>query len=327
MLLEMAASAHPERTALTEGDRHVSYAELLRQAVAGAAVFDASSVANVVFLAENGEAFATALFAAAWSGKPFSPLNYRLGAEQLHEQLAELRPALVIADDEASHLLQGCDVLRLTRAEWLAAVAERVGDPSRAWHDDGDGVAVLLSTSGTTSKPKAAILRHRHIVSYVLGTVELGAAKDGESSLVSVPPYHIAGVSNTVTNVYGGRRIVYLPTFSPEAWLTTVRRERVTHCLVVPTMLARVVEALRGDIAADVPSLQAIAYGGARLPQSVLERALRLFPGVGFVNAYGLTETSSTIAVLGPEDHRAAASSSDAHVRAGWPLPGARSAA
>ena len=57
---------------------------------------------------------------------------------------------------------------------------------------------------------------------------------------------------------------------------------------------------------ADVPTLKSLAYGGAKMPIPVLERAIRLFPGVDFVNAYGLTETSSTIAVLGPDDHRAA---------------------
>jgi long-chain acyl-CoA synthetase len=76
-----------------------------------------------------------------------------------------------------------------------------------------------------------------------------------------------------------------------------------------------------------VPTLRSISYGGARMAAPVLERALELFPDVGFVNAYGLTETSSTIAVLGPDDHRLALSSDDPEVRrrlesVGQPLPG-----
>jgi acyl-CoA synthetase (AMP-forming)/AMP-acid ligase II len=85
--------------------------------------------------------------------------------------------------------------------------------------------------------------------------------------------------------------------------------------MVVPTMLARIVEYLDGRTA-DVPSLRSIAYGGARMPRPVIERALAAFPTTGFVNAYGLTETSSTIAVLGPDDHRAAVESNDDAVRA-----------
>jgi acyl-CoA synthetase (AMP-forming)/AMP-acid ligase II len=81
--------------------------------------------------------------------------------------------------------------------------------------------------------------------------------------------------------------------------------------MVVPTMLARIAEEMDGATAATA-TLRTISYGGARMPQTVLEQALRLFPDTGFVNAYGLTETSSSIAVLGPEDHRLAFESSDA---------------
>jgi acyl-CoA synthetase (AMP-forming)/AMP-acid ligase II len=91
-------------------------------------------------------------------------------------------------------------------------------------------------------------------------------------------------------------------------------------------MLARIVDALAGNASADLPHLRALAYGGGKMPQSVIERAMRLFPGTDFTNAYGLTETSSTISVLGPEDHRAAAASSEPSVRrrlvsVGRPLP------
>ena len=85
--------------------------------------------------------------------------------------------------------------------------------------------------------------------------------------------------------------------------------------MVVPTMLARIVDHLRDAEDAGVPSLRSLSYGGARMPAPVLHRALELFPTTGFVNAYGLTETSSTIALLGPEDHRDALASDDPVVR------------
>ena len=133
---------------------------------------------------------------------------------------------------------------------------------------------------------------------------------------MSVPPYHIAGVATMLSNLYAGRRIVYLDRVrSRSAGWSACVEEGVTHAMVVPTMLARIVEHL-GDRPADVPTLRSLAYGGARDAAPVLERALELFPDGDFVNAYGLTETSSTIAVLGPEDHRAAAASDDPAVRA-----------
>jgi len=156
--------------------------------------------------------------------------------------------------------------------------------------------------------------------------VEFGSAEEGDTALVAVPPYHVAGLANLLTNLYAGRRLVYMAAFDAGEWLGCVRRERVTHALLVPTMLARVVaEVPDGD--AGTPTLRSLAYGGARMPLPVLEQALRAFPAAGFVNAYGLTETASSIAVLSPEDHRAALTSDDQAVRdrlgsVGRALPG-----
>ena len=143
---------------------------------------------------------------------------------------------------------------------------------------------------------------------------------------MSVPPYHIAGMAAILSSVYSGRRVVQLPSFDAEAWVATARAERVTHAFVVPTMLTRIVDVLARDGGAGLPHLRALSYGGGKMPQPVIERAMQLMPETAFTNAYGLTETSSTIAVLGPEDHRAAAASDDPAVRrrlvsVGRPLP------
>jgi acyl-CoA synthetase (AMP-forming)/AMP-acid ligase II len=185
----------------------------------------------------------------------------------------------------------------------------------------------MLYTSGTTASPKLAVLRHHHVTSYILGAIEFGSAEPDEAMLLSVPPYHVAGIANVLSNVYAGRRLVPLESFSPAAWLSAVRDEKITHAMIVPTMLARIVDELNGQDTASVPSLRVLAYGGSRVAPSVIDRALRLFERTDFVNAYGLTETSSTIAVLGPEEHRAALTSEDPTVRArlrsaGLPVPG-----
>ena len=199
----------------------------------------------------------------------------------------------------------------------LAARGHRVLDAALALPGDGPnrrggrrarrrrGAAVLLYTSGTTAAPKAAVLRHRHLTSYVIGTVEFAGAGPDEAVLVSVPPYHVAGLANLLSNVYLGRRIVYLSQFDAAAWVAAVRREGITNAMVVPTMLARVCDVLDAD-GAGLPSLRALSYGGAWTPATVLQRVMTLLPDVDLTNAYGLTETSSTIAVLGPDDHRAA---------------------
>jgi acyl-CoA synthetase (AMP-forming)/AMP-acid ligase II len=189
----------------------------------------------------------------------------------------------------------------------------------------GDDVAVLLFTSGTTGPPKAALLKHEHLSSYVLGTVEFLGADEDEAALVSVPPYHVAGVAAVLSSVYAGRRIVYLPQFSPEGWVEEALAEEITHAMVVPTMLGRILDVLE-EQREELPKLRHLSYGGGRMPVAVVERAMELLPETGFVNAYGLTETSSTISVLTPDDHREAHRSDDPAVRArlgsvGKPLP------
>jgi len=198
-------------------------------------------------------------------------------------------------------------------------------DPEAASPSDADDVAILLFTSGTTGEPKAAVLRHRHLTSYVISTVEFVGAGADEAALISVPPYHIAAVSAVLTSTYIGRRVVHLEAFSPEEWVRVAREQHVTHAMMVPTMLGRVLDVIESS-GAGLPHLRHLSYGGGRMPASTIERALRVLPQVDFVNAYGLTETSSTIAVLTPEDHREAIASDDPQVRrrlgsVGRPLP------
>jgi acyl-CoA synthetase (AMP-forming)/AMP-acid ligase II len=192
---------------------------------------------------------------------------------------------------------------------------------------DAEDAGVLLFTSGTTGAPKAAVLRQRHLVSYILGSVEFMSAAEDDAALVCVPPYHVAGISAMSSSVYSGRRVVQLPDFEPRAWLDLVRRERISNAFVVPTMLAHIIETVERDGDTALPSLRSLAYGGGKMPLSVIEHAMRLFPNAEFTNAYGLTETSSTVAVLGPQDHRLAAASDNPTIRrrlvsVGQALPG-----
>lgn len=296
LILELALAGHPDRIAVACAGSRLTYGDIDRLSRGVAAHLVANERSAVIYVGPSSPVLPVALFAAARAGRPFIPLNYRLSADRLDALVAEHPDSLVVrAEDDP--------------AGWAEAAADAPDAPM-----DDDLPAVLLYTSGTTAAPKAAVLRHRHLMAYLFGTVEFGAASEDEAALVTVPPYHVAGVTNLVSNMYAGRRVVYLDAFDPDTWLATVRTEGITQAMVVPTMLARLVEHLDGAQTAQAPSLRSIAYGGARMPLPVLRRALHLFPETGFVNAYGLTETSSTIAVLGPDEHREAMSSEDEHV-------------
>ncbi|WP_234439140.1 class I adenylate-forming enzyme family protein [Streptomyces sp. NRRL B-3229] len=318
----MAADGFPDRTLVGTLDDGLTARELRDASRTGAALIAASGARSVVHLAANGPAFPVALFAAAAAGVPFVPLNYRLGTAQLRALLKHHPGAWIIADDRHAALIPPDAIRTYTPRSWCEVTSGQAG-PAREQDPVAADPAVVIYTSGTTSAPKGVLLRHDNLVSYVIGSVEFGSAEQGDAALMCVPPYHIAAVSNVLTNVYAGRRLVVLDTFSPGRWLELVRAERITNAMVVPTMLARLME--EPDNA--VPGLRTLAYGGAAMPPRVIEQALRVWPGVGFVNAYGLTETSSTVSVLGPEDHRAAAASEDPGVRArlhsvGRPIPG-----
>ncbi|MBX9641750.1 MAG: fatty acid--CoA ligase family protein [Mycobacteriaceae bacterium] len=321
LLLEMAASGNPERTALVAGDLRLTTQQLSDLADGGAGVLASSGAQHVVYVGAGGALLPLLIFASARAGLPFTPINYRLSAEGIQTLIHRLPEPLVIVDGRYRDMVG--DARALGPGEFLerARTAE-----SAAEFADPDSVAVVLFTSGTTSQPKAVELTHNNLTSYVTGTVEFDSAATDDAALICVPPYHIAGVGAALSNLYAGRKMVYLPNFDPQEWVRLVNDERVTTATVVPTMLDRIVTVLESG-EHKLTTLRNLAYGGSKVGLPLVRRALELLPDVGFVNAYGLTETSSTIAVLTPDDHRDAHSAPDAAVArrlgsVGRPVPG-----
>jgi acyl-CoA synthetase (AMP-forming)/AMP-acid ligase II len=315
-ILDMAAEAFGDRVALVSGNTRMSYAELHSAAQRAAGAIRASKAAYAALLDVNSPAAPVAIFGAAYAGVPYVPLNYRLTKAELNELVARIAPAYLVTSADYRALLQPRDDVQVVdRSQFLdlpEALAEGLPEPG----DDPRAVAVQLFTSGTTGKPKAAILRHENLMSYIVGTVEFAAAGEDDAIVVTVPPYHIAGISSVLSSTYACRRMVQLEGFDARAWLSACRSEKVSNAFLVPTMLGRIVDHLvESGEAANLPALRAIAYGGGKMPLSTIQKAMSLLPQVDFTNAYGLTETSSTVAVLGPDDHRAAAASNDPLVR------------
>jgi acyl-CoA synthetase (AMP-forming)/AMP-acid ligase II len=314
LLLDMAADGLGDRVAFGARDGGLTYERLRSLSASAAAVLGRAGSATLALADATGPAVPVGLFGAARAGCTYAPLNYRLPPERLAALAARLDHPFVLAGRDTLAALRG-SLAELTATDaWLGELGDQ-GTAEDTYPEDPTRPAVLLFTSGSTAEPKAALLDHDNLCSYVFNTNEFGSAGEDEAVLVAVPPFHVAGVAAILTACYVGRRIVPLPSFSPEDWLDTARREAVTHAFVVPTMLARIAAAAEADPDLRVPHLRSLAYGGARMPAPVLERALRVFPEAGFVNAYGLTETSSTVAVLGPDDHRQAATSEDPAVR------------
>src|SRR5271165_1789078 len=323
LLLEMAVSSNPDRTAVVSGDTRLTSQQLSDLADGGAGIIAGSNANHVVYVGTGGAMLPLLIFASARAGLAFTPINYRLAGEGIQALISRLPEPLVIVDSRYRHMLGDVGQRVIESDEFFAAA--RSTAPAAEFADP-DAVAIVLFTSGTTSQPKAVELTHNNLTSYITGSVEFNSAEPTDAALICVPPYHIAGVSAALSNLYAGRKMVYLPTFDPQEWVRLINAEYVTTATVVPTMLDRIVTVLEdGDH--QLPSLRNLAYGGSKVVLPLVRRALELLPDVGFVNAYGLTETSSTITVLTPEDHRQAQAASDTAVvkrlgSVGQPVPG-----
>jgi long-chain acyl-CoA synthetase len=313
LILQMAAEAMGDREAVKLNNDSITYSELNYMSKSVASLVKNNE--KIGFLSENNLLMPAALFGAAIAGVEFVPLNYRLSEEQLNMQLKRISPAILFTDQDIK--CKGIKTIGIT----TLALDNKVELDN---YSDDEAVAVELFTSGTTGEPKSAVLKHKNLMAYILGTVEFMSAGAEESVLLSVPPYHIAGIAAVLSSSYSGRKIVQLPNFSAEAWMRLVIKEKITNAFLVPTMLKRIVEKFDDNLS--LPSLKNVAYGGGKMPRQVIERAMKLLPHVNFTNAYGLTETSATICMLGPEDHRSAFNSSDALIKrrlssAGRPIP------
>lgn len=320
VLLSTIAEIAPERAAIVDSHGALSYGDVHRDAQRLAALAAAERAEAIAFIGTNSAAVPLLLFAAAEAGIPFAPLNYRLADDQLRRQVERLGRVVVFTDDAGAARIAGAGdavVFDIAAARTPAAV----GPTASA----GGEVAVWLFTSGTTGEPKIVELSHENLTSYILGTVEMLSAPEEDAALVSVPPYHVAGIAAVLSSVFAARKMVYLESFDAEGWIAAVRDQKVSSAMVVPTMLQRILDVLV-ETGEKLPSLRALSYGGGRMPVELIRATVEYLPHVGFTNAYGLTETSSTIALLGPDDHREALSSQDTDVQArlgsvGKPIP------
>jgi acyl-CoA synthetase (AMP-forming)/AMP-acid ligase II len=269
---------------------------------------------KVAAMGVNSHRYVELYYACAKLGATFVPLNYRAKTEELAYMINTAETTLLAVDERYVNLLAAirpelqtlgaviafdADVEGMSSYERLIASAQP--DELDTEFDDADPT-ILMFTSGTTALPKGVVLSYLDLTSYVMNTMEPASEETSGVTLVSVPLYHIAGATAMMSSIWGGRTLVLLPQFDPRSWLQAVQTERVTHAFVVPTMLKRIMEDPEFG-SHDLSPLQLIAYGAAPMPYEVVQRAVGIFD-CGLMNAYGQTESTSSITFLGPEDHQ-----------------------
>src|SRR5579862_2685746 len=312
------ASIVPDQEIVVSGERRLNYAQLSEIIARYTGVFKQLGLGPRDVLAAldtNSERYIASYYAAAKAGITFLPLNYRAKDPELEYMINTAKAKVLLVGDRYLDLigrirprLNVNEVVAIGEGDGnmykLSDLARRTEpDESEAEVEEED-VSVLMYTSGTTSLPKGVMLRFRDFVAYVTANVEMADGSDRGVALVCVPFYHIAGTTAMMTNMWTGRRMIVMPQFDPKSWLQLVERERVTHAFVVPTMMKQLLDE-PSFARTDLSSLTNLAYGGAAMPIQTIRRAIEAFPKtVGFVNAYGQTETTSSLTVLGPDDHR-----------------------
>ena len=316
--LMIAASVVPDRTAMACEGKSRTFMEMQDRVNRLANALQATGLSQgdkVAVMALNSMEYVEAYYATARLGGVFVPLNYRARQEELAYMCNNSEAAVLFVSERYLDL---CASIRPelktvrhfvsidTKADGMTYYGDLIAghEPDEIFTDVQDmDPTIVIYTSGTTALPKGVVLTYLGMSVYVTNTVEPAdpGAENVDVLLVSVPFYHVAGATTMLSSVWAGRKMVILPQFDPGAWLKAVQEHQVTHSFVVPTMLKRIMEHV--DFSkTDLSSLKLVAYGAAPMPYEVVTRAVQVMP-CGLMNAYGQTESTSSLTFLGPEDH------------------------
>lgn len=336
------AAERPQAVALSFEGRLTTYDALETHSNRVAAALAAAGIEpgrRVIYLGRNSDLYFELLLGAAKAGAVITPVNWRLAPPEI---------AFIVEDCRAQALFVGAGFEAM--AEAIAArlpglrLVVAMETPHADWplypqwrdgHDAArpdlavgpDDIAIQLYTSGTTGRPKGAMIRHRNLLDMLDA---LKAASDmawnvwtpDDISLVATPVGHIGGSGWGITTFYHGAKAVVAREFDPRRVLDYIEMERVSKFALVPSAIHILIRDPRARTT-DFSCLKHLLYGSAPIPPELLREAMDVI-GCGFVQVYGMTETSGAIVALPPEEHTLPAT--PRMNSAGKPLPGVEAA-
>ncbi|MCI0896277.1 MAG: long-chain-fatty-acid--CoA ligase [Chloroflexi bacterium] len=316
--LMIASAIVPDRVAMHFDGEEITFADVqesVNRLANGMADRGVGAGDRVAVMQVNCPEVIEAYFAIAQLDAIYVPINFRAKSEELEQMLKVAQPSLLLIGERYLPLLDnggsGISTEQVVVLDGEAPpsamtyqdlIADAVPDQLHFAEAGDDDTTVIMFTAGTTGVPKGVMLTHDGFSSYLLATVNPADPDIEETNLLTVPLYHIAGLQAALAAVYGGRTLVVMRQFEPLEWMTLVQRYRVSRAMLVPTMLKHVMDHPRFE-EFDLSSLEVMTYGAAPMPMEVIREAIRRFPGARFINAFGQTETASTITMLPPEDH------------------------
>jgi acyl-CoA synthetase (AMP-forming)/AMP-acid ligase II len=316
--LDLAAMLVPERTAIAFEGRRYSYAQLKERVNRLADSLNRLGLEKgdrVAILEVNCHEYVEACFATMKLGGIFAPLNFRIRQEELTYLVNKAEPKILFVGSRYADTVSSVRP-QLPSVKYFIVIGGKYdgmlsydeliasGSPEeKAFAEVKDeDIAMLMFTAGTTGFPKGVPQDNNSYSSYVLTNVDPPDPEaPPETNVLCMPLYHVAGMQALMAGIYGGRTIALMRQFDEKEWFETVQREKATRVMVVPTMLKRIVDYPDFN-KYDLSSVRVVTYGAAACPYEVLKKAIERFPGRALINAFGGTETSSTIAALRAED-------------------------
>ncbi|MFF8955349.1 long-chain fatty acid--CoA ligase [Streptomyces sp. NPDC014894] len=316
--LHRALQQLPDAPMTVHGERTRTTRQVADRVARLAAAFRSLGVVagdRVGMLALNSDRVHEYFLATWWIGAAAHPINVRWSPAEIAYAVADSGTEVLLVDDAFSaavpELRERCPGLRAVvhcgdgpAPEGTVSYEELVRsfEPVPDGRHGGDTLALLLYTGGTTGLPKGVMVSHRGLLSSLHGSLlAMRSVDHGGVTLVTAPLFHIAAFCSWYAQLLMGGTLVFLPVFTPAHFLEAVQRHRVTTCVLVPLMVRLICDhpALADH---DVSSLRSITYGGTASSDTVLRQAMDAFPGAGFNQGYGMTETG-VLTVLGREDH------------------------
>jgi fatty-acyl-CoA synthase len=336
------ASVRPHAIALSFEGRLTTYDELERHANQVANGLHALAVRpgqHVVYLGKNSDLYFELFLGAAKAGAIMTPINWRLALPEVAYIIEDCKAPVLFVGPEFTAVAEklakdiACirDVITMESdvPGWQAFTRwrDRQSDAQPLLGIQRDDTAIQLYTSGTTGRPKGAMIRHRNLLDMLDAIkdapgVEWNRWTPEDVSLVATPVGHIGGSGWGITTFYHGAKAVVAREFDPSRILDYIEKERVSKFALVPSAIQFMIRDPRAKTT-DFSCLKHLLYGSAPMPAELLREGMEVI-GCGFVQVYGMTETGGAVVALPPEDHTLPATPK--MMSAGRALPGVEAA-
>lgn len=302
----------PDETALEQGDDRDSFAELEQRTAKVVALLQSLGLRKgdrLAWLGKNSKLYFELFYGAARIGVVMAPIGWRLAPPEIAYILGDTGAQVLFLgegfENAATKACAGLDTCPEVITTSQAAQRIAQAEPEDFEAAGPEDAVLQLYTSGTTGNPKGAVLSNRNLFSLRVPAADAGQPwsqwEEGEAILIAMPCAHIGGTGLGIMALSGGVRAIVQEEFTPVGVLEAFE-QGVTRMFIVPAALQMVVQHPRAKTT-DFSHVRYVLYGAAPIPLDLLREAVQTIPKAAFLQCYGMTETTGTIAILPPEDH------------------------